>query len=58
MRPYIADIMRAVDDLEEARQLMLDTDAPTPEAMEAERLLIRSTAILHAHVKALLTEPV
>jgi hypothetical protein len=53
MRPSVADLMRALDDLAEVRETIERLEAPTPELMEAERLLLRSLAILHAHMRFL-----
>ena len=53
MRPSVADLMRALDDLAEVRETIERLEAPTPELMEAERLLLRSLAIPLAHMRFL-----
>lgn len=55
-RPDIAELMLAIDSLEEVRVQMFDKLAPSVWEMESEREMMRALAILHAHVRQLIDE--
>lgn len=53
-RPDIAELMLALDDLEDVKQVLFDKFAPSEWEMRAEREMVRALAVLHAHLRALL----
>ena len=53
-RPDIAELMLAIDSLEEIKAQLFDKLSPTEWEMEAEREMMRALAILHAHIKSLM----
>lgn len=56
MQPDLLDLMKLADDLQEAVEIIQDIQGACPELMDAERMLVRSLAMLKAHVNALLDD--